>query len=117
VPGFEVKVCDEEGRRFRPASRGGFGSRAVRAPSPTGRRMEKTAETFRGEWVVTGDLLVQDADGYFSYCGRADDVLKVGGRWLVPGEVEACLIRHQRSPSARWWESPTKRVSSNPAPS
>ena len=56
--------------------------------------MEKTAETFRGEWVVTGDLLVQDEDGYFSYCGRTDDVLKVGGRWLVPGEVEACLIRH-----------------------
>src|SRR5262249_59930750 len=59
-----------------------------------GQEMEKTAETFRGEWVVTGDLLVQDADGYFTYCGRADDVLKVGGRWLVPGEVEACLIRH-----------------------
>jgi len=37
---------------------------------------------------------VKDEDGYFTYCGRADDVLKVGGRWLVPAEVEACLIRH-----------------------
>ena len=77
-------------RRIRPALGQGARSRAL----GYWQEMEKTAETFRGEWVVTGDLLVEEADGYFSYCGRTDDVLKVGGRWLVPAEVEACLIRH-----------------------
>jgi benzoate-CoA ligase family protein len=94
VPGFEVKVCDEEGRPVPPGEPGRLWVKGRSRAIGYWQEMEKTAETFRGEWVVTGDLLVQDADGYFSYCGRADDVLKVGGRWLVPGEVEACLIRH-----------------------
>jgi benzoate-CoA ligase len=94
VPGFEVKVCDEEGRELPPGEPGRLWVKGRSRAIAYWQEMEKTAETFRGEWVVTGDLLVKDADGYFSYCGRTDDVLKVGGRWLVPGEVEACLIRH-----------------------
>ncbi|HTQ78350.1 MAG TPA: AMP-binding protein, partial [Thermoanaerobaculia bacterium] len=94
VPGFEVKVCDEEGRTLPPGEPGRLWVRGRSRAIAYWQEMEKTIETFRGEWVVTGDLLVQDEDGYFTYCGRADDVLKVGGRWLVPGEVEACLIRH-----------------------
>ena len=57
-------------------------------------QMEKTKEAFRGEWYVSGDLVRCDADGYFTYCGRADDLLKVGGKWLSPQEVEGCLLRH-----------------------
>jgi len=94
VPGFEVKVCDEEGRALPPGEVGRLWVKGRSRAIGYWQEMEKTAETFRGEWVVTGDLLTRDADGYFTYCGRADDVLKVGGRWLVPQEVESCLIRH-----------------------
>src|SRR2546423_10606385 len=56
--------------------------------------MEKTKAAFRGEWYVSGDLIRRDGDGYFTYCGRADDLLKVGGKWLAPQEVEGCLLQH-----------------------
>jgi acyl-coenzyme A synthetase/AMP-(fatty) acid ligase len=56
--------------------------------------LPQTLETFRGEWVALGDLVSVDADGYVTYCGRADDVLKVGGKWCTPGEIEACLLQH-----------------------
>jgi acyl-coenzyme A synthetase/AMP-(fatty) acid ligase len=49
---------------------------------------------FRGEWCITGDMLRRNADGTFTYCGRSDDMLKVHGRWLAPGEVENCLLAH-----------------------
>jgi len=49
---------------------------------------------FRGEWYVSGDMLRRDADGYYTYCGRGDDMLKVDGKWLAPAEVENCLLRH-----------------------
>jgi benzoate-CoA ligase family protein len=94
VPGFEVRVCDEEGRPLPPGEVGRLWVRGRSRAIGYWQEMEKTAETFRGEWVVTGDLLSQDADGYFTYCGRADDVLKVGGRWVVPQEVESCLAGH-----------------------
>ncbi len=55
---------------------------------------EKSKEVLRGDWVVTGDLFRRDADGYFCYAGRADDMLKVGGIFVSPIEVESCLLRH-----------------------
>jgi len=55
---------------------------------------EKTHAAFRGEWYVSGDLIRRDADGYFTYCGRADELLKVAGKWLAPQEVEGCLLQH-----------------------
>ena len=58
------------------------------------RNQEKTEEAFRGEWFVGGDLVRRDAEGWVTYCGRGDDVLKVAGKWLVPQEVESCLKRH-----------------------
>jgi benzoate-CoA ligase family protein len=94
VPGFEVRVCDEEGRELPPGEVGRLWVRGRSRAIGYWQEADKSAETFRGEWVVTGDLLARDEDGYFSYCGRADDVLKVGGRWVVPQEVESCLIRH-----------------------
>ena len=51
-------------------------------------------QAFQGEWYVSGDMIRRDADGYFTYCGRGDDMLKVGGRWLAPQEVENCLLQH-----------------------
>ena len=94
VPGFEVKVCDDEGREL-PAGEVGWlwvrgGSRAI----AYWQHMEKTMQGFRGEWVVSGDLITKDADGYVTYCGRGDELLKVSGKWLAPQEVEGCLLQH-----------------------
>jgi len=55
---------------------------------------EKTKDTMNGHWIHTGDKYYQDADGYFWYCGRADDMLKVSGQWVSPVEVENTLITH-----------------------
>jgi acyl-coenzyme A synthetase/AMP-(fatty) acid ligase len=55
---------------------------------------ERSKQTFAGDVVMSGDLFVRDADGYFSYRGRADDLLKVGGIWVAPAEIEHCLIEH-----------------------
>jgi len=55
---------------------------------------EKTRETFLGEWVRTGDKFRQTEDGDFVYCGRRDEMLKVGGIWVSPMEVEAAIMAH-----------------------
>ena len=94
VPGFEVRVCDEEGQDLPVGEVGALwvrgGSRAI----GYWQEMEKTKRGFRGEWYVSGDMVRRDADGYFTYCGRADDLLKVSGKWLAPQEVENCLLQH-----------------------
>jgi len=55
---------------------------------------EKTRDTFRGAWTRTGDKYIRDADGYYTYCGRTDDMLKVSGQYVSPFEVEATLVQH-----------------------
>jgi acyl-coenzyme A synthetase/AMP-(fatty) acid ligase len=55
---------------------------------------EKSLETFSGDTVMSGDLFARDADGFFHYRGRADDLLKVGGIWVAPQEIEQCLASH-----------------------
>ncbi|MDQ6661433.1 MAG: AMP-binding protein, partial [Chloroflexota bacterium] len=55
---------------------------------------DKTKDVIQGRWIATGDKYYQDADGYFWYCGRSDDMLKVGGQWVSPIEVENALIAH-----------------------
>jgi benzoate-CoA ligase family protein len=55
---------------------------------------EKTKQTFAGDTVKTGDLFERDEDGYFWYRGRVDDLIKVGGIWVAPAEIEHCLIAH-----------------------
>jgi acyl-coenzyme A synthetase/AMP-(fatty) acid ligase len=55
---------------------------------------EKTKQTFAGDTVKTGDLFDRDEDGYFWYRGRVDDLVKVGGIWVAPAEIEHCLISH-----------------------
>ena len=94
VPGFDVRVCDDEGREL-PRGETGFlwvrgGSRAI----SYWHEMDKTQQVFRGEWYASRDMVRQDDDGFFYYSGRDDDMLKVGGRWLAPAEVENCLQQH-----------------------
>src|SRR5205085_1568480 len=57
-------------------------------------RLERTRATMLGEWVRTGDLFSQDADGYFYFAGRSDDVFKVAGQWVSPVEIETVLAEH-----------------------
>jgi len=94
VPGFDVRVRDDDGRDLPDGEVGWLwvrgGSRAI----AYWQNMEKTESAFRGEWYVSGDMLRRDEHGNFVYCGRGDDMLKVGGKWLSPGEVENCLLTH-----------------------
>ena len=94
VPGYEAIIVDDEGR---PVPQGEIGNLRVKGDSTMAyywNKHEKTKETLFGPWIQTGDKYYQDGDGYFWYCGRADDMLKVGGIWVSPVEVEATLVRH-----------------------
>src|SRR5881409_2289280 len=95
VPGYEAIIVDEAGN---PVRRGEIGSLRVKGDSTMAyywNRHEKTKETLFGPWIQTGDKYYQDEDGDFWYCGRSDDMLKVGGIWVSPVEVEATLVAHE----------------------
>ena len=94
VPGFEVKVCDDAGRELPDGEVGALRVRGASRAIGYWQQMEKTKQGFLGEWYVSGDMVRRDVDGYFTYCGRADDLLKVSGKWLAPQEVENCLLEH-----------------------
>jgi benzoate-CoA ligase family protein len=94
VPGYEAKIVDEEGRAVKC---GDIGNLMVKGESTCAyywNQHEKTKQTIKGEWIITGDKYYQDDDGYYWYAGRADDMLKVGGIWVSPIEVENTLIQH-----------------------
>ena len=94
VPGYEALVLDEQGV---PVADGEAGELVVRGPSSADgywHQRAKTRRTFRGEWTHTGDTYIRDADGYFRFCGRSDEMLKVSGVWVSPFEVEEALISH-----------------------
>jgi benzoate-CoA ligase len=94
VPGYDARVLDDEGR---PVANGEIGNLWVKGDSVCAgywQQHEKTKQTIEGEWIRTGDKYTQDADGYFWYAGRSDDMLKVGGQWVSPVEVENALVAH-----------------------
>ena len=94
VPGYEVKIVDEKGESVPDGEIGNLWVRGASAFAEYWRIPELTARTKRGDWVVTGDKFFRDAEGYFHYCGRADDMLKVAGMWVSPMEVENALLGH-----------------------
>lgn len=94
VPGFEIKACDEEGGELPRGEIGWLWVRGGARAIAYWQEQEKTEQAFRGEWYVSGDLIAIDADGYVTYHGRGDEMLKVGGKWLAPQEVEGCLLLH-----------------------
>ncbi len=94
VSGFEIKVCDEDGGEVQAGEVGRLWVRGNSRAISYWQNQAKSQEAFRGEWFVGGDLVAKDEDGYVTYCGRADDVLKVGGKWFIPQELENCLLRH-----------------------
>jgi len=94
VPGYEAIVVDDDGRLV---PQGEIGNLRVKGDSIMAyywNKHDKTKETLFGAWIQTGDKYYQDADGYFWYAGRADDMLKVGGIWVSPIEVENTLVKH-----------------------
>jgi benzoate-CoA ligase len=94
VDGYQVRLVDEEGRDVAP---GDMGNLQVSGPTTAigyWRNREKSVQTFRGAWTATGDNYVIDEDGWLTYAGRADDMLKVGGIYVSPIEVEEVLASH-----------------------
>ncbi len=94
VPGYEARIADENDQEL---PQGEIGNLLIRGDSTCAyywNKHEKTKQTLVGEWIRTGDKYMIDNDGYFWYQGRSDDMLKVGGIWVSPVEVEAALISH-----------------------
>jgi benzoate-CoA ligase len=94
TPAFEAKIVDDEGREV-PA--GEVGNLMVKgdANSPYyWNKRDQSKKTMQGEWLKTGDTYYRDDEGYYWYCGRSDDMLKVGGLWVSPIEIENTLMEH-----------------------
>ena len=94
VPGYEVRVVDEAGSEQPPGIPGQLWVKGDSMATGYWCRADMSRSRFRGPWMHTGDLYVQDAEGYYTYLGRVDDMLRVGGEWVSPAEVEGALIEH-----------------------
>ena len=94
VPGYEATMLDEHGGRVPHGEEGELVVRGPSAAEGYWNQRDKTRRTFRGEWTHTGDTYIRDADGYFRFRGRTDEMLKVSGVWVSPFEVEEALISH-----------------------
>jgi len=94
VPGYELRIVDLEDR---DVPTGTIGDLLVAGDSIAPRywkRRQLTADRMRGKWFFTGDKYWVDADGYYWYAGRSDDMFRVSGQWVSPAEVESALIEH-----------------------
>jgi len=94
VLGYDIELRDDDGA---PVPDGEVGDLYINGPSAAllyWNNREKSRETFQGAWTKSGDKYVRDADGYYTYSGRSDDMLKVSGQYVSPFEVEATLVQH-----------------------
>ena len=94
VPGYRARVVDENGDEVPDGEMGTLWIEGDTAALMYWNEHEKTKETFSGDLVKTGDLFVRDSEGFFWFRGRGDQLLKVGGVWVAPAEVEQCLASH-----------------------
>jgi len=95
VSGYDIRLVDENNN---VAAKGEIGELQVAGPTSAQfywNNREKSRNTFLGPWTRSGDKYIESEDGYFTYCGRADDMLKVSGIWVSPFEVEAALASHE----------------------
>ncbi|GAB4172155.1 MAG: benzoate-CoA ligase family protein [Rhodocyclaceae bacterium] len=95
VPGYELRLVNDDGN---PVARGEIGELQINGPTAAlmyWNNRAKSLATFHGPWTRSGDKYVEDADGYYVYCGRSDDMLKVSGIYVSPFEVEAALMTHE----------------------
>jgi benzoate-CoA ligase family protein len=96
VPGYQARIVDETGEIVSIGESGQLWIKGDSTARCYWNNSEKTAQTMVDDWLDTGDTYVQDQEGYFHYCGRNDDMLKVGGIWCSPFEIEAKLIEHPK---------------------
>ncbi len=96
VPGYEARIVDETDAEVADGEVGRLLIKGESVAPYYWNLPDKTAATMRGEWIETGDTYIRDADGWYTYCGRDDDMLKVGGIWCSPAEIEAKLIEHPK---------------------
>jgi benzoate-CoA ligase family protein len=94
VPGYRARVLDEDGQEVPDGEVGTLWIEGDTAALLYWNDHEKTKQTFSGDLVKTGDLFVRDPEGFFWYRGRSDELIKVGGIWVAPAEIEQCLISH-----------------------
>jgi acyl-coenzyme A synthetase/AMP-(fatty) acid ligase len=94
VPGYEAIVVDDAGRAVPDGEIGNLRIKGESTMSLYWNQPEKTRATLFDDWIQTGDKFTRDQEGFFQYCGRSDDMLKVGGIWVSPVEVEATLVAH-----------------------
>ena len=95
MPGYEAKLLGDDGREAGP---GEIGDLHVKGPSSAlyyWNQRDKSRRTFQGEWTRTGDKYICSADGYYTYAGRSDDMLKVSGQFVSPFEVESAIASHE----------------------
>ncbi|MBN1847970.1 MAG: benzoate-CoA ligase family protein [Deltaproteobacteria bacterium] len=95
VPGYELRIVDDEGNDVPQGEIGTLLVNGDSAAQSYWRKRDKTRKTMLGEWVNTGDKYYIDQDGFYWCAGRADDMLKSGGIWVSPLEVENCLVGHK----------------------
>jgi len=95
VEGYEARIVDTEGNDMPTCEMGTLRIKGDSAALCYWQAHEKSKETFAGDWCMTGDQFHKDADGYFWYHGRTDDMLKVSGVYVAPVEIENCLLQHE----------------------
>jgi benzoate-CoA ligase len=94
VPGYDLRIIDEKGHDIAEGEQGELLIKGPTAAMTYWNNRPKSRATFLGEWTRSGDKYRRDEAGYYIYCGRNDDMLKVGGVWVSPVEVEAAIITH-----------------------
>ncbi len=94
IPGFDARIVDETNQPVAPGEMGDLIVKTDAACACYWNQHERTKDTIGGHWLRTGDRYYQDAEGYFWYAGRSDDMLKVSGVWVSPVEIENQLLEH-----------------------
>jgi benzoate-CoA ligase family protein len=95
VDGFEIRACDDAGDEVPPGEVGTLRVRGDSLGLGYWQDEDKTSRAFQDGWYVSGDMVSIDEEGWVTYAGRADDMLKVSGKWLSPRELEDCLLEHE----------------------
>jgi benzoate-CoA ligase len=94
TPAFEARIVDDEGHEVQVGEVGNLLVKGDATAPYYWNKHEQTKRTMLGEWLKTGDTYYRDADGFYWYCGRSDDMMKVGGLWVSPIEIENTLLEH-----------------------
>ena len=97
LPGYKARIVDDDGNDVEPGEVGSLWVQGQSMAAYYWNQPERTSQTMLGDdWLNTGDTYTQDEDGFYVYNGRSDDMIKVGGIWCSPIEIESRLIDHPK---------------------